>query len=186
MVQPSHLSWTLLIVACCGTACVKLNPTILDHKTQLENQVLGSFQRLERDLVLASSVRGDRAQPLSPLQREALEAMMTREFQRDDIEQAKREGRVGEATSALLVSLDAPKEEPARRAFERLIRRENSARTVLIRRVIQLNRELSDRDLPLVRRIFYRLNVKAARPGDRVQRENGSWEQLPKPAEASR
>jgi hypothetical protein len=53
---------------------------------------------------------------------------------------------------------------------------ENRDREVIMRRVLSADGSLEERDAPLVRRIFYRLNSQAARPGDRVQREDGSWE----------
>jgi len=64
-----------LVLLASAPGCVKLKPVVLNRKTQLENQILGAFQRLEQDLVLASSVRGAAASArLSPMQREALEA----------------------------------------------------------------------------------------------------------------
>lgn len=166
----------LLVAA--GLGCVSLKPVVLDRKTQLENQILGSVQRMERELVLASSVRaeGKAAPKLSPLQREALEAMMIREFYRDDIEALKEAQLVGEGRDGLLVLLSEPKEpEPAAQA-KRLVEQENKSRTVIMRRVIQLNRDLSERELPLVQRIFARLNRQTARPGDKVQLDSGQWE----------
>jgi len=168
----------LALLAAAG-GCISLKPVILDRKTQLENQVLGAFQRLEQDLILTSSVRGEaqgQAAKLSPLQREAVEAMMVREFYRDDIDALKQDQVVGEGNQGLLVVLSRP-EAPERAAeMDRLVKLENESRTVIIRRVIQTNRELSDKDLPLVRSIFYRLNRQTARPGDRVQLESGQWE----------
>ena len=38
-----------------------------------------------------------------------------------------------------------------------LVQQENRDRMVIIRRVIQLDRQLSERDLPAVKRVFYRL-----------------------------
>ncbi len=171
-----------LIAAAWG--CVSLKPVILDRKTQLENQILGAFQRLEQDLVLASSVRGaPPATKLSPLQREAVEAMMIREFYRDDIDLLKQEQVVGEGNEGLLVLLARP-EQPARAArVERQVKLENDSRTVIMRRVIQTNRDMTERDLALVRRIFHRLNAQTAGPGERVQREDGQWETVQAPEE---
>jgi uncharacterized protein YdbL (DUF1318 family) len=166
----------LLVAA--GLGCVSLKPVVLDSKTQLENQVLGSVQRLERELVLASSVRaeGKAARKLSPLQREALDAMMIREFYRDDIEALKQAQVVGEGREGLLVQLSEPKEPEQAAQAKRLVEQENKSRTVIMRRVIQLNRDLTERDLPLVQRIFARLNRQTARPGDKVQLDGGRWE----------
>jgi len=168
------LTLSLMVLA---VGCVKLKPVVLNRKTQLENQVLGAFQRLERDLVLSSSVRGNAdAAKLSPLQREALEALMIREFYRDDIDALKQEQLLGEGKSGMLELLTQPKEPQQLEEVRRQVKQENDARMVIMRRVIQINRDLTEKDLPMVRRIFYRLNRQTANPGDRVQLESGQWE----------
>lgn len=167
---------TLALLCALDAGCVSVKPVVLDHKTQLENQILGAFQRLEDDLILASSVRGERAEPkLTPLQREALEAMMLREFIRDDIEDLKTKQLVGEAQSGQLQVLAPPGEAEEAKRVKELVEQENSCRKIIVQRVVSSSRELSDRDLPLVRQLFYRLNLQTARPGDRVQQENGAW-----------
>jgi len=159
----------------CG-GCLSVKPVVLDRKTQLENQILGTFQRLEQDLVLASSVRGaPAARRLSPLQREALEALMIREFNRDDVEELKAKLVVGEANNGLLAVLVTPKDAAEARRVKRLVQEENHGRLVIMKRVIQLSRDLQAKDLPLVRDIFYRLNVQTIRPGEMLQQKDGKW-----------
>jgi hypothetical protein len=162
-------------------ACFSVKPVVLDRKTQLENQILGSFQRLEQDLILASSVRGAPPTPqkkLSPLQREALEALMLREYNRDDIEDLKGQQVLGEGNDGMLKLVATPTDAATARRARRLVQEENHARQVIIKRVIQLGRDLSDKDRPLVRRILYRLNVQTARPGDLVQGPDGQFRAL--------
>ena len=170
---------SLVAVMLAGAAlagCVSVKPVVLDQKTQLENQMLGTFKRLEEDLILASSVRGGRAEAkISPLRREALEAMMTREFNRDDIEELKTRHVVGEGNDGMLAIREAPGEAAQAARVKQLVKEENAARLVLINRVIQESRELDAQDLPLVRRMFYRLNLQTARPGDQVQQAAGKW-----------
>lgn len=177
----SHLRPLLAValVAAAGFGCVSLKPVVLDRKTQLENQILGSFQRLEKDLILTSSVRGEQPAPkLSPLQREAVEAMMSRAFYEDDIDELKQQQIVGEGKDGLLKILQAPDKPELAKRVKQLVEEENRNRTVIFRRVIQINRDLSDRDLPLVRRVFYRLSRQTAKPGEKVQREAGDWEEI--------
>jgi uncharacterized protein YdbL (DUF1318 family) len=159
--------------------CISLKPVVVDRKTQLENQILGTFERLEDDLILASSVRGERPEPrLSALEREAIDAMMTREFQRDDIEELKAKNVVGEANSGQLAVLAAPTEEAEAKRANQLVEEENRCRKVLLRRVIALEPELSEKDLPELQQALYRLNVQTARPGDRVQGKDGAWRRV--------
>ena len=171
-----QLSLGLLLAGLFLSGCVTVKPVVVDRKTQLENQILGTFQRLEDDLILASSVRGDRPEPrLSPLQREAVEAMMNREFFRDEIEELKSKQIVGEATTGLLAILALPGEPELAKRAKQLVEEENRNRLVILKRVISLNRDLSENDLPQVQHLFYRLNAQTARPGDKVQKENGAW-----------
>ena len=165
-----------------AVGCVSVKPVVLDRKTQLENQILGTFKRLEGELILASSVRGagQPAKKLSPLEREALEAMMTREFNRDDIEELKTRSVVGEGRDGLLATRDMPAEAVEAARVKKLVQEENNARLVLMRRVIQQSPDLSAKDLPELRRIFHRLNVQTARKGDWIQRSDGAWEQAAK------
>jgi len=171
------LGRSLALIALVG--CVSVKPVVLDRKTQLENQILGTFKRLEGELILASSVRGEGApaKKVSPLQREALESMMTREYNRDDIEDLKTRQVLGEGNDGLVAVRDLPAEEVEAARVKKLVKEENSARLVLMKRVIQQSPDLSDKDLPELRRIFHRLNVQTARKGDWVQRSDGKWEQ---------
>ncbi len=167
------------LALCFILGCVSVKPVILDRKTQLENQILGTFKRLEGELILASSVRGEEvpAKKRSPLEREALEAMMTRAYNRDDIEDLKKKQAAGEANTGLLATRDLPSDEVEAARIKKLVQEENGARTVLMKRVIQQSPDLTKKDLPELRRIFHRLNVQTARKGDWVQRVDGQWEQ---------
>ena len=158
-----------------GAGCVSVKPVMLDRKTQLENQILGTFQRLEEELILASSVRGGEGKKMSPEAREAAEALMTREYFRDDIEAYKDKQALGEGSNAMLVLLKAPDDAGEAARLRRMVDEENRARQVIVNRVIQLGRDLNKRDLPLVRRMLYRLNSQAARPGQMVQQLDGRW-----------
>lgn len=173
-IEPRRAAGVALAVMLGG--CVTVRPVVLDRKTELENQILGTFQRLERELILASSVRGAAPAPkLSPLQREALEAMLNREFNRDDVDQLKAKQVVGEGNDGLLRVLVAGGEPAEAKRVQQLVEQENQDRMVIMRRVIQLDRALTDKDLPLVRRIFSRLMAQVAEPGNRVQQESGAW-----------
>ena len=74
---------TLLAVALVCGGCLTVKPRALDRPSQLENQILGQLQQIERDLILESSVRGvQRPQAISPYRREAIDAASRRAFNR--------------------------------------------------------------------------------------------------------
>ena len=69
-----------------------MNVTIIDQKTALENQILGSYEELGNEVLLLASVRSvDEEGKLKPVievpkgKRLALKAMQRQEFNRDDI-----------------------------------------------------------------------------------------------------
>jgi hypothetical protein len=175
-------TWTgLVLVAVAlslgGASCLTVKPVVPDVKTQLENQILGTFQRLDDDLLLSSSVRGaGTPKTLTPHEREVVEALMARAFNKDDLDELKQRQVVGEARTGLLELLAPPEAEAEASRAKRLVEEENRSRTVIMSRVVQLGQGLGDKDLPLVRRIFYRLNVGTALPGDKIQLEDGRWQ----------
>ncbi len=65
--------------------------------------------------------------------------------------------------------------------FDSVLSLVNQSREVIMRRVIDLNETLTDADMPEVTRIFGKLNVENALPGERVQTEDGSWIMKPEP-----
>lgn len=165
----------LLLVMALSTSCISVKPVVVDRKTQLENQILGTFERLNDDLILASSVRNASSHPASmPFRREALQAMMNREFNRDDLDALKRAGFIGEGRDGLLVWLNEPKEDAIWN--KQLVEQENRDREIVMNYIVHANAQLSENDLPSIRRIFVRLIAESAQEGDRVQREDGSWE----------
>lgn len=162
------------------SACVSLKVISVDQKTQLENQILGTFSDLQKDLVLIQSVRGEvqGEAPLPPAQREALLAMMNRQFNADDVAELKEAGIAGERKDGLLEFFATDKTR-ASAAFEasakRVIDEENHDRTVFIKRVIALNPNLSEKDSVAVAEMLYRLNVEGSPDGTRMQNADGAW-----------
>jgi uncharacterized protein YdbL (DUF1318 family) len=108
--------------------------------------------------------------------------MMTREFHRDDLEALKAKNIVGEANTGLLALLTPPGDEAEARRVQHLVEEENRCRQVLLRRVIALDPKLSEKDLPELGRALYRLNARTARPGERLQGEDGAWRLVAAPA----
>lgn len=166
------------------SSLVDVNVQVVDEKTLLERQILGQYQGLEKDLVLAASVRSiDTQGRLAPLpdyppgQRKALEALRIREFYRDDVDALKKEGAIGEANNGFLVKKDdAPKLEAKRATLlTSVLDAENSARKALIDRILETNETLTQTDRPKVEKVFAQMNRDAAKDGEWVQSEDGAW-----------
>ena len=181
----------LLVLALSTTGCfgklaglVDVNVQVVDEKTLLERQILGAYENLEKDLVMVASVRSvDTEGRLVPLpdfpagQRKALEALRVREFYRDDVETMKKEGIVGESKDGWLVPLpDAPKLDAKRAALvKNVLEQENAARKSLVDRILETNETLAPGDRGKVEKVFAQMNRDAAKDGEWVQAEDGTW-----------
>ena len=168
---------SLLCAALAAVACnLTYRPVVVAPKTELETQILGSFERLQSELPLsAPSVELAEVRALSPQQRGVLQAMLDRELNRSDVALAKREQLVGEANNGLLAIRSRPAAPAASRKLERLVEWENRARATIMKGVILLDDDLSAGDLAAVRAVFHRLEVRASADGDLIQDASGAW-----------
>ena len=176
----------VLTSGCFGklSGLVDVNVQVVDEKTLLERQILGAYENLEKDLVMVASVRSvDTEGRLAPLpdfppgQRKALEALRVREFYRDDVDALKRDGVIGEGKEGYLTVLpSSPKVDAKRTALlDNVLKQENDARRWLIERIVETNETLSPADRPKVEKVFAQMNRDAAKDGEWVQADDGSW-----------
>ena len=181
----------LLPLAACTLA--KVDVTVVGERTALENQVLGAYNSLDQEMLLVASVRGvdpegrlRRPPTKSADQRDAVQAMQVLAFHDDDVRAFKRLGWVGEDRGGLLTAFPLERGRPPQDLaeftrtykegeFQAVVAAVNAARDVVMRRVIALNEDFSEGDLPRVREVFGRLNAENALPGDRIQAADGSW-----------
>ena len=98
---------SLLLFSACTLAKVDVN--VVSERTSLENQVLGTYNTINDDLLLVASVRGISpsgkiapAPQRTPEQEGAVRALETVAFHADDVEFFKRLGWVGEDRAGLL------------------------------------------------------------------------------------
>lgn len=190
---------TLLLVPLLLTACTlaKVDVNVVSERTSLENQVLGTYNNLNEEVLLVASVRGvsptgavAAAPPRSPEQNEAVAALETIAFHADDLDAFKRLGWVGENLNATLTPFERtlPPQIPAELKsfaanygdgeFRQVIDELNRAREVLILRVVRTNENFTSADLPAIRRVFARINRQSSPPGSKVQGEDGNWTTL--------
>ncbi|MCP9452724.1 MAG: YdbL family protein [Nitrospira sp.] len=184
MVLIGGMTWAIPLVGCSGPL---VGVTIVDEKTALENQVLGTYQELNQEVLLVASVRyidpsGKLVPqpPIPPSKEAAIRAMQRSAFNRDDIDRLKAEGILGENLEGELTILH-PENIPAdRHAFvKNLVEEENADRAMLMQRVLATNETFTPQDLPKIRRTFAALNRDRARSGDWIQREDGQWVRKP-------
>lgn len=189
-----HKRWTaaqglgaalcMVFLAACGKL-VDVNVTVVDQKTALENQILGSYEELGDEMLLLASVRSvdeegklKSVQAVPPGKMKAIRALQRQEFNRDDIQGFKQGGIAGEGNDGFLVFFEnaQTREDEAFAKFAAtLIEEENEDRLVLLERAIATSPSFKEGDLPKVKKIFASLNRDNAKKGEKIQQEDGSW-----------
>ncbi|MDH5298503.1 MAG: YdbL family protein [Desulfobulbaceae bacterium] len=176
-----------------GCTLAKVDVEVVSERTALENQVLGTYNAIDREMLLVASVRGvdtqgrpRKAPETSRGRQDAVAAMQLINFLEDDIAAFKALGWAGENRDGLLTPFSMDKKrvpdslaEVANRfqaeEMRAVIDQVNGARMAVMQRVIFLGENLSEADLPQVQKIFGKLNIENAAPGEKVQSEEGSW-----------
>ncbi len=199
---PALLLALLLSFAGCGRFLQDLASSLvpdiilIDDKTALENQVLGAYEKIDREMTLVGSARAVSAEEIrlrrappsgtaglageegGKARRRVLRAFLNQEYNRDDVERYKADGIFGEDNRGYVAVMKEAAEklsaETLRKAGE-LAKEENADRRIVVERVIALNPNLGPSDLPKVEKIFARLYRDNAAPGDLVQDEDGEW-----------
>lgn len=167
----------------CSGKLVGVNVTIVDQKTALENQILGSYEELGNDMMLLASVRSvdengklKTVAQIPPAKLKAIRAMQRREFNRDDIQLFKQIGCAGEGNDGFLVFFDVERtqKDTKFKTFARtLVTEENEDRLTTLERIVATNETFSA--LPQVKKISASLNRDNAKPGEKIQIEDGTW-----------
>ncbi len=185
--------WGLTLSLLFGCTLAEVKVEVLSERTALENQVLGSYNSLDQQMLLAASVRGVDSQGRirkppqhSQDHKDAVAAMQLQAFHDDDIHVFKQLGWVGENNKGLLTQFvmdatDVPEDlkllpilyKPEE--FESIVRQINESRKIMMRRVIEINENLTESDIEKIQQIFGKLNAERALPGEKVQTETGDW-----------
>jgi len=186
---PCFVLLLLVLVGAGFSACsgplAEVNVTVVDQKTALENQVLGSYEEIGNDVILLASVRSvdedgklKAVTEIPPGRLKAIRAKQRQEFNSDDIQTFKKQGSVGEGNQGLLVFLETERtrKDPKYKKFvQTLIQEENEDRLALYERVLATNEFFGEGDLPKIQAITASLNRDSARPGDKIQLPDNSW-----------
>ncbi|MBF0121136.1 MAG: DUF1318 domain-containing protein [Desulfobacterales bacterium] len=176
-----------------GCTLAKVKVEVLSERTTLENQVLGTYKSLDREMLLVASVRGvDPSGNIiyppkhSQEHKDVIAAMQLQSFHADDIQNFKRLGWAGENRNGLLSVFEMDRknippelkefaERYKKEEFDSVISQVNKSREIIMLSVINLNENLTKDDLPKIHRIFGKLNAENAVLGEKIQTEDGKW-----------
>lgn len=161
--------------------------TVVDQKTALENQILGSYEEIGNDMALLASVRSvDEDGTLKTVaeipkgKKEAIRARQRQEFNLDDIQAFKKASCAGEGADGLLAYLaiqcTKKKDEEFVKFAKAIIKEENKSRLIILKRIIDTNENFSRNDMPKVQKVFAGLNQDKSLPGEWIEAEEGKWQ----------
>jgi uncharacterized protein YdbL (DUF1318 family) len=169
-----------------GESCSFRLPEVVNitgEKTALEKEILGTYHQMREDTWMVASTRGavgktDPPAAMSPEKKRSLDALREQEFNKDDVEEFKQKGFVGETNDGRLMV--RPSDELSRipetaRLVDEIIQEENADRQIIMERVVELNDTLKravPRDVSAVFAKMYQDNSPA---GTWMQRPDESW-----------
>lgn len=168
------------VFLCCLAACTIHTPEMkfTGEKTALENQILGTYNQVREDVWMVASVRAanpDSQITLSEEKRAVLTAIQNREFNKDDVDEFKRDGAVGENARGLLEIRPLPRldNDPAyRKLVEDIVAEENRDRQIIMQRITEIN---SNAPASEIEKVFAKMNRDNARSGEWLQLPDGTW-----------
>lgn len=183
----------LFLIIISGCTLAKVDVEVLSERTALENQILGTYNSLDREMMLVASVRGVDTQgnikkpPVKSREKQdAIAAIQLIDFHSDDLLQFKKLGWIGENNKGLIEPFEMHKKQVPKgmeefssrfthEEFSAIIQQVNQARLVIMQRVIDMNENLKDSDMPKVQQIFAKLNAENAGAGEKIQNDQGEW-----------
>lgn len=174
------LIFSALIGLNCSVKAPEVN--ITGEKTALENQVIGTYQEIEEEAWTLTSVRstnpGQQAPVMSQEKKRVFEAVQGRKFNKDDIDEFKQAGFVGETNEGMLVVRDHEKlnaDAELKNRVTTIVENENNYRKVIMERIVVLNEQASEAGETTVGRIFSKMNQDNSAPGTWIQSDDGTW-----------
>ncbi len=188
---PILLLAVLVLISGCTLADLEVN--VASERTSLENQVLGTYNSLNQRALLVASVRGvtpggeiESRADQSRAQDKAMESMQVLGFHRDDIQNFKTLGWVGENNQGLLTPFSMQKENIpanlhdfasryAKQEFDSVVSEVNRARENVMQQVIRTNERFNPEDMDKIRKVFWKMHVQEALPGEKIQTRDGTW-----------
>ena len=168
------------VAAALLSGCITTTVVNIGQKSSLERQLMGEIEPLSESELLVASVRapgGVGSGSADDLTAAALAGRRRQLFNRDDLDELKTAGCLGEAQRARHEARPCDRVGAADNAklVERLVAEENEDRAHIIDWALSVDPVLTRGDRAQVEEIYHRLLIEKARPGDWVQQEDGAW-----------
>lgn len=178
--------WTILPLCCLFlvlSACSIKAPevSVTGEKTALEREVLGAYHEMQEDVWMVASARSaseKKAVPLSPEKRQVLDALQQQKFNKDDIDEYKKKGYIGENNQGfleLIPKIELPADTSMQKEIKGILTEENQDREVIIGRVIELNQSLKNAVRESILAVFAQMYQDNSSVGTWIQNKTGDW-----------
>jgi len=170
----------LLISAIAISSCTVKIPDIriTGEKTALENQVMGDYAKIKEDAWMIASERGAGDLNITADRRDVVEAVRDREFLKDDVTELKIKGILGENPNGLLEIVDRDELEKLDKIFRdnalRVYEKENKARTLIMRRIIETDAKYNAAPEE-VYSSFFNMNLSESPDKTYYRNKKGAW-----------
>jgi hypothetical protein len=152
---------------------------ITGEKTALENQVMGEYAKIKEDAWMVASERGSGEIKITADRRDVVEAVRDREFFKDDINELKIAGIIGENTSGLIEPVDPEKiakmDDITRNNTVLVLEKENRARTLIMKRIIETDVKFNS-EPEAVYGSFFNMNLSESPPKTYYRNKKGEWQ----------
>lgn len=151
------------------------------EKTALEREIIGTYHQMREDTWMVASTRSSEEKQetaMSSEKKKVLEALQQQSFNRDDVEEFKKKGYVGESSEGSLVIRTGEKmkmdgEESG--LVQDIVREENECRQVVMQRVVELNDALKKAVSRDVLAVFAKMYQDNSPKGTWIQMPSGDW-----------
>jgi len=156
---------------------------VTGEKTALEKEVLGTYSEIEMeaDTWMVASTRaakGEGEVKISSEKRKVFEALQEQKYNKDDVDEFKRKGYIGENNQGFLEirSPDALGGDPAKmKLVSEIIEEENADRRIIMERIVELKDSLKKAETKEVFYVFAQIKQKDSPDGTWIQQQEGNW-----------
>ncbi len=185
--------WVILMLLFSACFMPEIKVEMVGERTSLENQILGTYNAIDREMLLVASVRGVDSEgniAEKPAHtgdyKDAIKAMQLLDFHSDDLHIFKVLGWAGENLEGKITKFEIKKDQvPVQYSdfsdkystdqFNEVVFQVNNSRETIIIHTCSLNETISKDQIADVRKIFGKLNIRNAEKGEKIQIEDGSW-----------
>lgn len=176
------ISCTCLLWFQLASAGCTFNFELTSQRTALENQVMGVYQELDDEVLLLSTMRGpDNKRARSKgLPGDVLSHRQNQDFNRDDLEELKDLGLIGERSDGYVALVepakDQGKDRAARLLANTLVREENKDREAIWQHILKKIPNAPSMGVKQVGRAYGEMQRTKLRVGQWYQNDHGTWE----------